>query len=121
MAAEQNEQRRRLAWGAVCTLAVGAAALGIWGRTGMGAAAAFGALATAIQLVAAQLMAGTGKPAALDHLTVYVIGVFLRLLGVVLLGVAVSLDRTAFPPWPSALGYLATILPLLYLETKLGR
>ena len=100
---------------------VGGAALAIWGRTGMTAAASFGALATIVQLVAAQLMARTGQPAALDHMTVYVIGVFLRLLGVVLLGVAVSLDRATFPPWPSALGYLGTILPLLYLETKLGR
>jgi len=74
-----------------------------------------------LQLLAAQLMARTGKPAALDHLTVYVIGVFLRLLGVVLFGVAVALDRATFAPWPSALGYLGTILPLLYLETKLGR
>ena len=102
-------------------MVVSGAALAIWGRAGMMAAAVFGVVATVVQLVAAQLMARTGQPAALDHLTVYVIGVFLRLLGVVLFGVAVSLDRVAFPPWPSALGYLGTILPLLYLETKLGR
>lgn len=102
-------------------MVVGAAALGFWGRAAAVAAMSFGVIATVVQLVAAQLMARTGKPAALDHLTVYAIGVFLRLLGVVVLGVAVSLDRLTYPPIPSALGYLGTILPLLYLETKLGR
>lgn len=118
---QRSEQRRRLLWGAVCTLVVSGVAVAIWGRGALVGAASFGAVATALQLVAAQLMARTGKPAALDHLTVYVIGVFLRLLGVVLFGVAVALDRATFAPWPSALGYLGTILPLLYLETKLGR
>jgi hypothetical protein len=118
---QRTDQRRRLIWGAVCTLVASAAAVGIWGRAALVGAAAFGALATVLQLVAAQLMASTGKPASLDHLTVYVIGVFLRLLGVVLLGVAVSLDRATFSPFGSALGYVGTILPLLYLETKLGQ
>jgi F0F1-type ATP synthase assembly protein I len=118
---QRSEQRRRLLWGAVCTLVVSGIAVAIWGRHAVVGAASFGAVATTLQVVAAQLMARTGKPAALDHLTVYVIGVFLRLLGVVLFGVAVALDRATFAPWPSALGYLGTILPLLYLETKLGR
>ena len=118
---QRSEQRRRLAWGAVCTLVVSGLALAIWGPGAVIGAATFGAVATGLQLLAAQLMARTGKPAALDHLTVYVIGVFLRLLGVVLFGVAVALDRGTFRPWPTALGYLGTILPLLYLETKLGR
>jgi hypothetical protein len=115
------EQRHRLIWGAVCTLVTSVVAVAVWGRGAVVGAATFGATATGVQLLAAQLMARTGKPAALDHLTVYVIGVFLRLLGVVMLGVAVSVNRLAFPPLPSALGYLGTILPLLYLETKLGR
>jgi hypothetical protein len=118
---QRGEQRRRLVWGAVCAIAVSGAALAIWGRRGVIGAATFAAVATGLQLLAAQLMARTGKPAALDHLTVYVIGVFLRLLGVVLFGVAVALCRGTFAPWPSALGYLGTVLPLLYLETKLGR
>ena len=102
-------------------MVVSAVAAAIWGRSALVGAATFGVVATAVQLVAAQLMARTSKPAALDHLTVYVIGVFLRLLGVVALGIAVSLDRVTYPPVPSAAGYLGTILPLLYLETKLGR
>lgn len=97
------------------------AAMALWGRSAVIGAATFGAVATAVQLLAAQLMARTGKPASLDHLTVYVIGVMLRLAGIVLLGVAVSGDRVTFPPLPCALGYLATVLPLLYLETKLGQ
>ncbi len=119
--AQRTEQRRRLVWGAVCTLVTSGVAIAVWGRGVLIGTAAFGTLATGLQLLAAQLMARTGKPAALDHLTVYVIGVFLRLLGVVLFGVAVALDRATFAPWPTALGYLGTILPLLYLETKLGR
>jgi hypothetical protein len=102
-------------------MVVSGTTLAIWGPRAVIGAAAFAAVATAVQLLAAQLMARTGKPAALDHLTVYVIGVFLRLLGVVMFGVAVALDRATFAPWPSALAYLGTILPLLYLETKLGR
>lgn len=117
----RSDQARRLGWGAACTVAATALALLIWGRSALIGAAAFGAVATALQLLAARAMARTGIPAAPDHLKVYAIGVVLRMSGVALLGVAVSLDRATFLPLPCALGYLGTVLPLLYLETRLAR
>ena len=116
-----REQLVRLRWGAVCTLVLCAISVVAWGRAAIPGAAVFGAVATALQMTAAALMARTGVPAALDHLKVYAIGVLLRFGGVALLGVAIALDRTLFRPWPSALGYVATILSLLYLETRLAR
>jgi hypothetical protein len=65
-------------------------------------------------------MARTGKPAAPDHVKVYAIGVILRLCGVILLGLAMANDPVNFPPLPSVLGYTGTVLPLLYLETRLA-
>ena len=50
---------------------------------------------------------------------VYGIGVVLRMLGVLIIAVLVVRDAEHFPPWPTALGYLGVILPLLYLETRL--
>lgn len=66
-------------------------------------------------------MARTGYPAGPDHLKVYVIGVLLRLVGVLMFAIAVTMDPGHFPALPSALGYLGTVLPLLYLETQLTR
>jgi MFS family permease len=114
-------QGRRLVWGAGCTAVVGVVADLVWGRTGGLAAAAFGGVATAVQFTAARLMARTGRNASVDHVRVYVAGVGVRLLGILVLGVVVSLDRRTFPPVPSAAGYLGTVLPLLYLETRLSR
>ena len=74
-----------------------------------------------MQLFAVRMMARTGAEASVDHLRVYVAGLGFRLMGVVLLGVVVTLDRTTFPPLASATGYLGTVLPLLYLETRLSR
>ncbi|MGH7581993.1 MAG: hypothetical protein ACREL5_02055 [Gemmatimonadales bacterium] len=115
------EQRVRLRWGVLCAVAMTAVAGLVWGRDSMAGAAIFGVVAIVLQMIAASLMGRTGVPAALDHLKVYVIGVLLRFGGVVLLGVAIVLDRGFFRPWPSAIGYVGTILPLLYLETRLAR
>ena len=114
-------QPQRVAWGGVSTAVVTAAATLIWGRSAAPGAAAFGGVATGLQLLAARTMARTGRPASLDHLKVYGIGVLFRAAGVVLLGVAVGLDRTTFQPLASAAGYLGVVLPLLYLETRLTR
>lgn len=86
----------------------------------MTAAVAFGLLATGIQLFAARIVRRLGVPATPDRLKVYAIGMALRIGGVALIGVAVTIDRATFPPGPSALGYLGTLLPLLWLETRLA-
>lgn len=86
----------------------------------MTAALAFGVVATAIQLFAARVVRRLGVPATPDRLRIYAIGMALRVGGVALIGTAVTIDRAMFPPGPSALGYLGTLLPLMWLETRLA-
>jgi hypothetical protein len=121
MALRRSEQRKRLGWGAGSALTMSLVAFGIWGSVGAPAALMMGLMATVLQLVAVRQMARTGRPAELDHLKVYLIGVVLRFGGVLMLGLVVTLEPRRFPPLPSALGYLGTVLPLLYLETRLTR
>ena len=109
-----------MGWGAASTVVVTSLSTAIWGRAAIVAAATFGGVATVMQMVAARVMAQAGTP-SIDHLRVYALGLVFRLLGIVILGVVVSLDRTTFPPLASAAGYLGTVLPLLYLETRLSR
>lgn len=115
----RGERRARLLWGAVATGTLTLIARVFWGGAGAIAAGCFGALATAIQLLAARLTGGPGGGG--DPLRVYLVGAGLRLAGVVILGAAVLLDRGRFPPLASAIGYVGTILPMLYLETRLTR
>jgi hypothetical protein len=91
------------------------------GRSAAVAAGVMGMVATAVQLLAARVMARTGGDASVDQLKVYALGVAFRLVGVLLLGVVVTVDRTAFPLLASSAGYLGTVLPLLYLETRLAQ
>jgi hypothetical protein len=48
-------------------------------------------------------------------------GTALRFGGVILLAVAVLLNRKLFPPLPAALGYLGVLIPLLVLELRRTR
>jgi hypothetical protein len=45
----------------------------------------------------------------------------LRGLGVALVAVAVTLDRSLFPPLPTAFAFLGVLVPLLFLEVRLVR
>lgn len=106
------------ALGALLTAAVGAAAALAGGREAV-AAAGFGGLATVLQTAAVAL----ARPclAAGDYrglLWRWGAGVGLRLAGVVAIAVAVSIDRALFPPLAAALGYIAVLLPLLFLEIR---
>lgn len=115
-----SNQTRRLRAGVVATVLVGLLARLLWGPDAVLAAMAFGALATAIQLVAARIATRLGAPATPDNLRVYVLGMVLRIAGVAAIAVAVSLDRASFPPGAAALGYLGSLLPLMWLETRLA-
>lgn len=115
-----TSQLRRLRLGLTMTAGVAAVAALFWGATGAMAAAAFGGVATAIQLLAARWAGLTGRRATPDQLAVYLIGMVLRIAGVALIGVAVTIDRATFPPGPAAVGYLGTLLPLMWLETRLA-
>lgn len=120
MATESSRQVRRLQWGLVATAAITGLAGLLWGPRAVTAALVFGLAATTIQIVAARIATRLGKPATPDELKVYVIGMSLRVLGVAALGLAVTLDRATFPPGATALGYLGTLLPLMWLETRLA-
>jgi hypothetical protein len=49
------------------------------------------------------------------------IGMALRLGGVVLMLVAVLIDRGRFPPLPTALAYVGVLIPLLLFEARFVR
>ena len=120
MATASSKQFRRLQLGLAATAAITGLSALIWGPRAVTAALVFGLVATIIQLVAARIASRLGKPATPDQLRVYVIGMALRVLGVAALGLAVTLDRATFPPGAAALGYLGTLLPLMWLETRLA-
>jgi hypothetical protein len=93
----------------------------IGGARGAVSAGVLGAVAIAIQLLAARMMYRTGIAPTVDHLKVYGAGVVMRALGVAVLAVLTLRFPQQFPPAPSVVGYLGTVLPLLYLETRLPR
>lgn len=102
-------------------LCLGALSLLLWGPVAAVATITMGGVATAMQLLAAWRMAKTGQPAELDQLRVYLLGVALRFAGVGVLALVTMKDPVRFPPLPSAMGYLGTVLTLLYLETRRTR
>jgi uncharacterized membrane protein len=91
------------------------------GTAGAKAALLFGAIATGIQLLAARLARRIGIAASIDQLQVYAIGTVLRFAGVAMIGVVAFKAGEGFSLSGAALGYVGVILPLLYLETRLGR
>ena len=117
----RSDQGRRLLWGAGCTAGVVAVGWLVAGNAGAKAALLFGAIATGIQLLAARLARRIGIAASIDQLRVYAIGTVLRFAGVGMIGVVALTTGEGFSFSGAALGYLGVILPLLYLETRLGR
>ncbi len=85
------------------------------------AALVVGGIALGLQLLGERLVHRTGQRPTVDNLMVYVIGFGLRVVGVVVLGILVTVRREQFPPLPSAVGYLGTVIPLLVLETRRRR
>jgi hypothetical protein len=93
----------------------------VWGRPAVAAAISFGLVATVISAIAARtLKPGLAGPYA-DLVRHFAVGMGLRLAGIVLFVVAVVADRTLFPPFPAAFGYLGVVVPLLFVETKLAK
>jgi len=108
-------------FGAGLTLVVLVVMTAVWDvKAGVGGAL-FGLLATVLQTIAMHLM----KPAIGAHHTTmfkrYGAGLALRMLGVVLIPVAVLSARAWFPPLAAAFGYLGVMVPLLFYETRLFR
>jgi len=107
--------------GLLAGLIVSALAYAIWGTQAAVAAALFAALAVAIQLGALALIEPVKKGPIKALIKRWGVGMGLRALGVVAIAVAVGLDRTHFPPLPTALGFLGVLLPLLFFEVRLLR
>ena len=112
-----------MAVGVVCSAASAMIGGAIWGPAGAIAAGSLGLIATSVQLVAAAVTTRMvdGPSPGPDQMAGYGFGMMLRLVGVVMLGLVMALGRPRLPPVACATGYLATVLPLLYLETRLGR
>lgn len=104
--------------GLALTAGVTAASALLWGEGGVVPAAAFGLLATAIQAVAVRLVQPVLRSPFRALAKRWAFGMGLRLVGVVLMAVAVSLDPVRFEPLPTALGYLGVVIPLLFMETR---
>ena len=93
----------------------------LWGSQAAVAAAAFGALATAIQLGALALLQPVRGAPLNKFLTRWGAGMGLRVLGIVAIALAAGLDKTHFPPLACALGFLGVLIPLLFYEVRLVR
>jgi hypothetical protein len=100
---------------------VSGAAFRIWGLQAAIAAGIFAAIAVVIQLVALVLMQPVRGAPYTRFLKRWGVGMGLRFLGIVAIAVAAGLDRTHFPPIPTAAGFLGVLLPLLFFEVRLIR
>ncbi|HWA17098.1 MAG TPA: hypothetical protein VG817_11725 [Gemmatimonadales bacterium] len=81
----------------------------------------FGLLSTAIQLLALRHLKARWAGSNREFLEGVGIGMALRVLGIVLMLVAIVVDRGRFPPLPTAFGFLGVLIPLLFLEVRFAR
>lgn len=78
----------------------------------------FGAVATVIQLVAGVfLRRAVGQPFE-QLLKAWGVGMGLRVLGMLLFLGAVLMDRTLFPPLPTALAFVGVLIPLMFSDLR---
>jgi len=112
---------RVLGLGLLLTVLAGAVLWFLWGDAALVPAAVFGLLATGIQLAALWLVRPVLDAPFGDFVRRWLIGVGLRLLGVVLVFVAIAVDRVTFPPLPTALAFLGVVIPLLFTEIRYVR
>ena len=94
---------------------------GVWGAQAAIAAGSFAAFALLIQLAAIALVQPVTQAAPKVFIKRWGMGMGLRLLGVVAIALGAGLDRTHFPPLPTAIGFLGVLLPLLLFEVRLVR
>jgi hypothetical protein len=92
-----------------------------WGQEALLPALVFGLVATAIQVVSVALVRPAFAGETTRLLKRWGWTMLLRLFGVALVAILVTLDRTHFPPLPTALGFLGVLVPLLFLEVRLVR
>jgi hypothetical protein len=92
-----------------------------WGQAALLPGGVFGLIATAIQAISVALVRPVFAGETVRLLKRWGVGMLLRVLGVALVAVAVTLNETLFPPLPTAIGFLGVLVPLLFLEVRLVR
>ncbi|MBI4499983.1 MAG: hypothetical protein HY700_02360 [Gemmatimonadetes bacterium] len=112
---------KAVAVGLVLTAAITLIERMAWGPGVVVAAVTFGLLATAIQAAAVWKLKPALGGAFTELIRGWALGMGLRLAGVILIAVAVVVDRGLFPPLPAALAYLGVLIPLLFGEIYLAR
>jgi hypothetical protein len=110
-----------IALGLGLTLGIGGISWAVWGTTAATAAAGFGLLATAIHLVAVALLKPAVRGPTKTLMARWAMGMGLRLAGIAVFLVLVTLEREMVPPLPAAIGYVGVLLPLLFSEMRLLR
>ena len=108
-----------IGWGVGLTVIVTGVLWLIWGKQALVPGLTFGLLATAIQLAAAISMARAREDDFAAFVRRWVVGMVLRMVGVVLVFVAIAVRPELFPPLPTALGFLGVVIPLLFSEIRL--
>lgn len=92
-----------------------------FGRPALVPGLVFGGVATVIQVVADHLVARRLADPVGEFGRGYVAGTGLRLVGIVLMTVAIVAAPALFPPLPTAFGFLGVLVPLLFMEMRLAR
>lgn len=92
----------------------------LWGGPGALAAGIAGLAGFGLQITASRLLRGQVDAPIGKYMKRWALGTGLRFLGVVLVAVLVLVDRSLFPPLPTALGFLGVLIPLLGLELRQG-
>jgi hypothetical protein len=112
---------RCFALGIALTVLVTAALWGGFGEQAVIPGVTFGLISTAIQLLAIRSLKRGWTGSNQEFLQGVGVGMALRMLGIVLVLVAIVVDRGRFPPLPTAFGFLGVLIPLLFLEVRFVR
>jgi hypothetical protein len=83
--------------------------------------ACFGLLSLGIQLLAVRSLRRDWAGSNNAFLQSVGLGMALRMGGIVVMLVAIVVDRGRFPPLPSAFAFLGVLIPLLFLEVRFVR
>ena len=113
--------RLGIGWGLLLTAIVSGILYQAWGREAMIAGVIFGLIATTIQAVSVAMVRPAFRAASSIFLGRWAAGMFLRILGVALVGLCAYLNPGFSPPLPTAIGFLGVLVPLLFLEVRLIR
>jgi hypothetical protein len=92
-----------------------------WGPNALVPGLIFGLVASTIQAISVALVRPVFNGETVRFLKRWGLGILLRILGVALVGIAVTVDRSLFPPLPTAFAFLGVLVPLLFLEVRLVR